>query len=131
MSLLKALLAILVIVLIGMTVYYLYLRCLQKHSATVIGSAELNDNIRKKQVIDLREPVEFDAKHILGARNIPYSQFKVRMNEIRNDQPIYLYDQNMDLSPRAAHKLKKAGYKNIHILKGGIDTWLGRTKSNV
>ncbi len=131
MSVLKALLAIIIIITIGFGIYYLYLMFIRKHSATLIGSAELNDNIRRKQVIDVREAVEYDAKHILGARNLPYSQFKVRYQELRKDQPIYLYDQNMNFAARAAHILKKSGYKDIYILKGGIDAWLGRTKSNV
>ena len=37
---------------------------------------EFEELIRQGQLIDLREPAEFHAKHILGARNIPSTQLK-------------------------------------------------------
>ena len=91
----------------------------------------MNENIRKVQVIDVREPAEFDAKHVLGARNIPISQFKVRFNEIRRDQKVYLYDDSLNYTSRSANILRKNGYKDIHILKGGFSNWTGKTKSNI
>ena len=79
----------------------------------------------------VREKTEFDAGHILGARNIAYSAFKQRYQEIRKDQPIYLYDQNSMLSGRCAAILKKNGYKNIFILKGGYAGWDGKVKKSI
>lgn len=49
--------------------------------------------MRRAQIVDVREKDVFNSGHILGARNIPYSQLKQRSGELRNDQPIYLYEK--------------------------------------
>lgn len=90
---------------------------------------EFIQGYRKAQLIDVREPKEFDAGHILGARNIPYSQFRQRHKEIRADLPVYLYDQNGGKSARAALFLKKKSYDQLFHLQGGFRQWTGKIKS--
>lgn len=90
---------------------------------------EFKKEMRKVQLIDVREKKDFDAGHILGARNIPFSTFKTRSVEIRKDQPIYLYDHNKALSLRAALRLRKEGHTDIYHLKGGYRDWTGKTKT--
>ena len=84
--------------------------------------------LRHGQLIDVREKDEFKAAHILGARNIPYSQFKERFMELRKDQPIYLYEEGVSIAGRCAYRLKKNGYTNIFILKHGFEAWNGKVK---
>ncbi|WP_125574547.1 rhodanese-like domain-containing protein [Levilactobacillus huananensis] len=96
--------------------------------AKVIDEATFQAGMRKAQVVDLREKKEFDAGHILGARNIPYSTFKAYYKQLRDDLPIYLYDQSKALSTRAALILGKDDYKEIYILKSGYARWQGKTK---
>lgn len=43
-----------------------------------LTEAEFIKGYRKAQLIDVREPNEFEGGHILGARNIPLSQLKRR-----------------------------------------------------
>ncbi|WP_026314282.1 rhodanese-like domain-containing protein [Allofustis seminis] len=100
----------------------------RKNAATILTKEEFNENIRKAQVIDVRESDEFKAEHILGARNIPYTELKQRYVELRNDQPIYIYDSSQFLSGKSAIFLKKKGYDNIFILEGGYENWNGRIK---
>ena len=69
--------------------------------------------------------------HILGARNIPYSQFRQRYKEMRADIPVYLYDQNGGKSARAALFLKKKDYEQLFHLQGGFRQWTGRIKKQV
>ncbi|MGM8214096.1 rhodanese-like domain-containing protein [Bacillaceae bacterium W0354] len=83
---------------------------------------------RKAQLIDVREPNEFENGHILGARNIPLTQLKQRLIEIRKDQPVYLYCQSGARSTRAANVLYKKGYRDLYQLKGGFKKWTGRVK---
>src|SRR5690606_4139485 len=81
---------------------------------------------RKAQLIDVREPREYEGGHILGARNIPMSQLKQRLNEIRTDQPVYLYCQSGIRSSQAAQILKKKrGVEELYHLKGGFKKWTG------
>ncbi|WP_038175195.1 rhodanese-like domain-containing protein, partial [Treponema pedis] len=42
-------------------------------------------------IIDVREPHEFEAGHIVNAINIPLSQFRERVKEIPKDKPVYLH----------------------------------------
>ncbi|CAM2840091.1 rhodanese-like domain-containing protein [Levilactobacillus brevis] len=96
--------------------------------AKLIDEATFQEGQRKAQVVDLREKKDFDAGHILGARNIPYSTFKAYHTQLRADLPVYLYDQGKSLSTRAAILLGKEGYTDISILKTGYARWDGKTK---
>ena len=125
MTILYTVLAILVIIVIYIIVNSLRL----KKAVTNLTQEEFIQGYRKAQLIDLREPKEFEAGHILGARNIPMTQFNNRYKEIRPDLPVYLYCQNSGRSARAALNLKKKGYKQIFQLQGGFKTWTGKVKS--
>lgn len=100
-----------------------------KKAVTNLTQEQFIEGYRKAQLIDLREPKEFEAGHILGARNIPTTQFNTRLKEIRPDLPVYLYCQNSGRSARAALTLKKKGYSQIYQLQGGFKTWTGKVKS--
>lgn len=114
--------------IIAFGIYQLFRFFQRRSSATFLTPEDFRKDIRKMQVIDVRERPEFEAGHILGARNIAFTTFKERFAEIRKDQPVYLYDQRTSLSGRAAAFLKKKGYSQIYILKGGYDNWDGKIK---
>ncbi|MGO4887126.1 rhodanese-like domain-containing protein [Anaerobacillus sp. MEB173] len=96
---------------------------------TGLSEEEFRAGYRKAQLIDVREQNEYDGGHILGARNIPTSQLSQRMNEVRNDQPVYLYSQTASRSYRAAKFLKKKrGITDIYYLQGGFRKWTGKIK---
>ncbi|MFQ3542801.1 rhodanese-like domain-containing protein [Halobacillus rhizosphaerae] len=95
---------------------------------TTLTEDEFRNGYRKAQLIDVREPNEFDGGHILGARNIPLSQMRNRLTEIRKDKPVYLYCQNSTRSTRAAMMLDKKGYQDLNILQGGFKKWSGKIK---
>ncbi|QAS54215.1 rhodanese-like domain-containing protein [Halobacillus litoralis] len=90
---------------------------------------EFREGYRKAQLIDVRESKEFDGGHILGARNIPLSQMKNRLVEIRKDKPVYLYCQSGARSARAAMMLHKKGYEDLNMLQGGFKKWSGKIKT--
>lgn len=102
----------------------------RRNSATALESEEFKKDLRKKQLIDVREKDEFDAGHILGARNIPFFEMKQRYVELRKDQPIYLYEAGTYAAYRAAIELRKHGFEDLFILKGGYENWEGRIKRN-
>ncbi|MFC7320857.1 rhodanese-like domain-containing protein [Halobacillus campisalis] len=96
---------------------------------TTLSEDEFRQGYRKAQLIDVREPKEFDGGHILGARNIPLSQMRNRLIEIRKDKPVYLYCQSGARSTRAALMLNKKGYSNLNQLQGGFKKWNGKIKT--
>ncbi|OAS85173.1 MULTISPECIES: rhodanese-like domain-containing protein [Metabacillus] len=119
------LLIILLAAIIGYSAFtFFYQRKIMKH----LSEEEFRAGYRKAQLIDVREPNEFEGGHILGARNIPLSQLRQRHKEIRTDQPVYFYCQNTVRSGRAAQMLKRKGYSNLHCLKGGFKGWTGKVK---
>ena len=107
--------------------YLYYFGCVN-HLLKWLVAEEFGKDLRHGQLIDVREKDEFKAAHILGARNIPYSQFKERYMELRKDQPIYLYEEGVSIAGRCAYRLKKNGYTNIYILKHGFEAWNGKVK---
>lgn len=119
---------ILITIILAMGANELYLRIMAKRSAKTITEDEFKEGMRKAQVIDVREKDSFDAGHILGARSMPYTTIKTTLNSIRKDQPVYIYDQKKSLSIRTANQLRKKGYTNLYILKGGYEGWSGKTK---
>ncbi|TWM43388.1 rhodanese-like domain-containing protein [Bacillus licheniformis] len=101
----------------------------QQRIMKTLTDEEFRAGYRKAQLIDVREPNEYEGGHILGARNIPLSQLKQRKSEIRPDKPVYLYCQNNVRSGRAAQTLRKHGCKEIYNLKGGFKKWGGKIKT--
>lgn len=102
----------------------------RNQAATLIDEKAFQEGMRTAQVIDVREKKDFDAGHILGARNIPYSTMRSFYQQIRKDLPVYLYDQGKEMSARSAILLKKHGYGDIYILKTGYARWEGKTKKS-
>lgn len=102
----------------------------RKQTATALDKEDFKKNIRRAQLIDVRNRDEYDVGHILGARNIPYFDLKQRYVELRKDQPIYLYEEREYTAYRAAIELKKHGFDDLYVLKGGYDDWDGRIKRN-
>jgi rhodanese-related sulfurtransferase len=119
---------VLIILIFGYLAYQLYLYWRRGKISTQLSEEEFRAGMRKAQVIDLREKRDFDAGHILGARNLPYTQLKSRTQELRSDLPVYLYDQGRTLSGRAAMLLSKNGFEKLYILKPGFQGWTGKTK---
>ena len=128
MSILWVINGILLVIVLAMVFNELYLKIMVKRSAKMLTEEEFKETMRKAQVIDVREKDTFDAGHILGARSMPYSMLKTTIGSIRKDQPVYLYDQKKALSIREANLLRKNGYTDIYILKGGYDGWTGKVK---
>lgn len=120
----------LLLVIVGaILVYSLITWLYQKKVVKTLTEEEFRAGYRKAQLIDVREPNEFEAGHILGARNIPISQMKMRLQEIRPDKPVYLYCQSGMRSGRAAQTLYRKGYKDLYHLQGGFKKWSGKVKT--
>lgn len=117
-------------IILGLIIIYVLVNMLRlKKAVTNLTQDEFIQGYRKAQLIDVRETKEFEAGHILGARNVPSTQLRQRYKEIRSDLPVYLYCQNSGRSARTALFLKKKGYNQVYQLQGGFKTWTGKVKS--
>ncbi|SHH02738.1 FAD-dependent oxidoreductase [Tepidibacter thalassicus] len=87
----------------------------QVHSADVRGLVESGACI-----IDVREKDEYEQGHIIGAKNIPLSELRERLDEIPKDKPVYLHCRSGQRSYNAVLALQNLGFKNIYNISGGF-----------
>lgn len=79
------------------------------------------------QIVDLRPKEEYEGKkgHIRGALNIPYTEFRKRIDELdtSHPRPIVLVDETDKLSHEVMPLLEKQGHRWLYVLKGGFRAW--------
>jgi glyoxylase-like metal-dependent hydrolase (beta-lactamase superfamily II)/rhodanese-related sulfurtransferase len=80
---------------------------------------------RNVQLVDVREPVEFNDElgHIAGATLIPLGQLKDRLGELDKAQPVVAYCRSGARSARATQMLEQNGFKKVANLTGGMLRW--------
>src|SRR5690606_13045757 len=85
----------------------------------------VQEHLRDVQVIDVREPDEFDGPlgRIPGAVSIPLGTLKERAAEIPKDRPIVAVCRAGGRSAQATNILKKAGFERVANLAGGMLRW--------
>ena len=76
------------------------------------------------QIIDVREPHEFEIARIPGTKLIPLGHVVTRMNEIDDTMDTVVHCKAGVRSAKAIETLKRAGFQGRLInLKGGITAW--------
>jgi adenylyltransferase/sulfurtransferase len=76
------------------------------------------------QLIDVREPFEYEIAQIPGARLIPLGQVVMRKNEIDPSRTAVMQCKGGVRSAKAIEQLRAAGFTGRLInLKGGIRAW--------
>jgi rhodanese-related sulfurtransferase len=93
-----------------------------------LGPAELihwrADPSRPRPVlIDVREPWEFDYCRIDGSLSIPLGELATRIGEVPAGCPLVMVCHHGHRSFHAAMMLKRAGFAQVHNLRGGVEEW--------
>jgi len=92
-----------------------------------ITATELKQRLERDdsiQVIDVREPHEYQIAHLEQSRLIPLAQVVNRMNEIDPNRETVVHCKAGGRSAQAIQALKRAGFTGRLInLKGGITAW--------
>lgn len=84
------------------------------------------------QIIDVREPHEYDIARLDGSTLIPLAQVVNRMDEIDATRETVVHCKGGGRSARAIEALQNAGFKGRLLnLKGGIGTWSKEVDPNV
>ena len=99
---------------------------LRAQGATHVSAADAVRLINKGAlVIDVRKPEEFEAGHIVNARNVPLDRVQQDDDAINKQKNKILLAVCGDgtTSGRAAGHLRKTGYENAFSLKGGLAGW--------
>ncbi len=84
-------------------------------------------NKGKTAIIDIRDQKQYQAGHILNAVHVPLSSLQERIGKLEKfkGQPIIIVDESGKESDKAASILKKEGFSQINILRGGMTGWVG------
>ncbi len=84
-------------------------------------------NREDARVLDVSAENDFEAGHIINARNIPAGQLATRDKDLKKMQkrPLVVYCRNGQQSLKACSQLDKMGFENLYWLKGGFSAWQG------
>jgi rhodanese-related sulfurtransferase/rubrerythrin len=74
-------------------------------------------------ILDVRQPSEYEKKHIPGAVLIPLSDLSDRLDELNPDKPTLVYCAIGGRSRVAAQMLAGKGFKKVINVSGGIKAW--------
>ena len=74
-------------------------------------------------LVDVREPDEFERARVPGAKLIPLAEVPERVEEIPDDQRVYVICGSGARSARAVDYLNRQGHDTVNVA-GGTKAWL-------
>jgi rhodanese-related sulfurtransferase len=82
-------------------------------------------NHKNAIVLDVREPGEYDAGHVLNSKLVPLGKLKERIGELEKyrDQSIVVVCRSGNRSGTACYILGKQGFSQVYNLAGGVQAW--------
>jgi hydroxyacylglutathione hydrolase len=75
------------------------------------------------QVVDVRSPAEYGAKHIEGSINVPLNHLAERAQELPEDRSLLVHCAGGYRSSIGASLLQQRGFKRVSELAGGLAAW--------
>ena len=83
------------------------------------------------ELIDVREPFEYEIARIEGAKLIPLGEIAQRLDDLEREQPIIVHCHSGKRSAQAVRLLQQRGFAKVYNLEGGIDAWSEQIDPNV
>lgn len=77
----------------------------------------------RPQLLDVREPWEWQTARIEGAKHIPMSEVPARLAELDAGRAVVAVCHHGGRSMQVAMFLEKNGFAEVHNLQGGVDAW--------
>jgi rhodanese-related sulfurtransferase/rubrerythrin len=74
-------------------------------------------------LLDVRQPEEYEAEHLPGAKLIPLAELGARLSELDPEKPAIVYCAIGGRSRVASQVLAGKGFKEVFNLSGGIKAW--------
>jgi rhodanese-related sulfurtransferase len=90
-----------------------------------VNTAQATQLINREDalVVDVRDPGEYGAGHILGAKSFPLSRLNDAEISKRKDRPVIVYCDGGERASKAMAALKKQGFTRVANLTGGLRAW--------
>jgi rhodanese-related sulfurtransferase len=83
----------------------------------------LDRNDGDMAVVDVREEDEFRFERIPGTVNVPLSRLSQALKDLPGEKTIYVLCQSGVRSATAAGEMRKAAFKRVFSVKGGVSAW--------
>ncbi len=83
------------------------------------------DRFEKYQLLDVRQPKEYEQSHLPGATLIPLSDLVNNLSSLNKNEPVIVYCRSGVRSKAACQILIQAGFTDCYNMTGGIMKWSG------
>ncbi|OIP84927.1 MAG: hypothetical protein AUK44_00965 [Porphyromonadaceae bacterium CG2_30_38_12] len=108
--------------------YHTMLKGMYKNTVEQISPQDLKAKLDASEtitILDTRKIKEYNTSHIAGARFVDYDTFSVdKVTDLGKNELVVVYCSVGYRSERVGEKLRKAGFKNVLNLYGGIFEWV-------
>jgi hydroxyacylglutathione hydrolase len=84
---------------------------------------QLRDAPDTVQVVDVRQPAEWEAGHIVQARLKPLNRLRTLLDDLDPRKPIAVHCKSGYRSSIATSLLQRAGFREVMNVVGGFDAW--------
>jgi rhodanese-related sulfurtransferase len=76
-------------------------------------------------LLDVRDAKDYEAGHIIEARNIPAAELASRAESLKKfkEKPVIVYCDGGFTSAGAARTLRASGFTKVVTLSGGLNSW--------
>jgi len=74
------------------------------------------------QMIDVREPMEYQSGAIPNTKNLPLSEINAWLHQVDKQKPVYVVCRSGNRASQAAEKLQAKGCE-VCVVDGGLDAW--------
>ncbi|MFA7346734.1 MAG: rhodanese-like domain-containing protein [Desulfurivibrionaceae bacterium] len=78
------------------------------------------------QLLDVRQPKEYEEGHLAGAKLIPLKELPGRLGELEKEKPVIVYCAIGGRSKAAAQLLAGKDFASVYNMAGGIKAWQGQ-----
>mgnify|MGYP003500886935 FL=1 len=92
------------------------------NEVTVQELQSMIDQKKDFQLIDVREPFEYEVSNLNGL-NIPLNGVLLEADKVAKDIPVIIQCRSGKRSAQAVMLLEQQGYTNLSNLQGGILAW--------
>lgn len=99
-----------------------------RNNGKVINVNDIDNLVGKVELIDIREPYEYNSGSIASAKNIPMNTLLSNPSKyLTKDKEYYIMCQSGGRSSRVCGQLKNMGYDVINV-SGGMGSYLGNKR---